>query len=40
MPEFWVTAWAFARSRPTVRLESEQLPNGARIVHCYGHGGS
>lgn len=26
--------------RPTVRLESEQLSDGGRLIHCYGHGGS
>ena len=27
-------------SRPTVRLEEVTSPSGARVVHCYGHGGS
>jgi D-amino-acid oxidase len=26
--------------RPAVRLEAEPLPGGARVVHCYGHGGA
>ena len=26
--------------RPSVRLEAEDYPDGARVVHCYGHGGS
>ena len=27
-------------ARPEVRLEAERLPNGAPVVHCYGHGGA
>ena len=27
-------------ARPTVRLEAERTAAGARVVHCYGHGGS
>jgi D-amino-acid oxidase len=26
--------------RPAVRLEAEPLPGGARVIHCYGHGGA
>ena len=26
--------------RPSVRLEAEPLPGGARVIHCYGHGGA
>ncbi|HEY0153595.1 MAG TPA: FAD-dependent oxidoreductase [Longimicrobium sp.] len=26
--------------RPSVRLEAAELPGGARIIHCYGHGGA
>ncbi|HEX2189242.1 MAG TPA: FAD-dependent oxidoreductase, partial [Longimicrobiaceae bacterium] len=26
--------------RPEVRLEAEDFPDGSRVVHCYGHGGS
>ncbi|HEV2736572.1 MAG TPA: FAD-dependent oxidoreductase [Longimicrobiaceae bacterium] len=26
--------------RPAVRLEREDFPDGSRVVHCYGHGGS
>jgi D-amino-acid oxidase len=26
--------------RPAVRLEAEDFPDGTRVVHCYGHGGS
>ncbi len=26
--------------RPSVRLEREPFPDGSRVVHCYGHGGS
>lgn len=26
--------------RPAVRLEAEDFPDGSRVVHCYGHGGS
>jgi D-amino-acid oxidase len=26
--------------RPTVRLEVEPRPDGARVIHSYGHGGS
>jgi D-amino-acid oxidase len=26
--------------RPVVRLEVEQPPGAARVVHCYGHGGA
>jgi D-amino-acid oxidase len=26
--------------RPEVRLESEALPGGARVIHNYGHGGA
>ena len=26
--------------RPAVRLEAESLPGGARVIHCYGHGGA
>ncbi|HEV2150128.1 MAG TPA: FAD-dependent oxidoreductase [Longimicrobiaceae bacterium] len=26
--------------RPAVRLETEAFPDGTRVVHCYGHGGS
>jgi D-amino-acid oxidase len=26
--------------RPAVRLEAETLPGGARVIHCYGHGGA
>ncbi len=26
--------------RPSVRLESERLSQGAVVVHCYGHGGA
>jgi D-amino-acid oxidase len=27
-------------ARPEVRLEAERLPDGRRVVHCYGHGGA
>jgi D-amino-acid oxidase len=27
-------------TRPVIRLEAEQGSNGARVVHCYGHGGA
>ncbi len=27
-------------ARPTVRLETEQRPDGPPVVHCYGHGGA
>ena len=27
-------------ARPSVRLEEERTASGARLVHCYGHGGS
>jgi D-amino-acid oxidase len=27
-------------ARPSVRLEEERHPDGARVVHCYGHGGA
>lgn len=27
-------------ARPTVRLETEQSPDGGLVVHCYGHGGA
>jgi D-amino-acid oxidase len=26
--------------RPSVRLEAESLGHGARVIHCYGHGGA
>jgi D-amino-acid oxidase len=26
--------------RPTIRLEAERLPGGARVIHNYGHGGA
>lgn len=26
--------------RPSVRLEAAELPRGARVIHCYGHGGA
>ncbi len=26
--------------RPSVRLEAEELAGGARVIHCYGHGGA
>jgi D-amino-acid oxidase len=27
-------------ARPTVRLEEERRADGARVIHCYGHGGA
>lgn len=27
-------------ARPSVRLETEQQPDGGPVVHCYGHGGA
>jgi len=27
-------------ARPTVRLEEERHADGARVIHCYGHGGA
>lgn len=27
-------------ARPTVRLEEERHAHGARVIHCYGHGGA
>jgi D-amino-acid oxidase len=27
-------------TRPSVRLERAELPDGRPVVHCYGHGGS
>lgn len=26
--------------RPAIRLEAEDFPDGTRVIHCYGHGGS
>lgn len=26
--------------RPAIRLEAENFPDGSRVIHCYGHGGS